>query len=84
MVESEFGSETPITHYIGISLGAISSTGDGIIEPSTINGYARIVVPNNKTTWTDFTNGEVSNKIMLEFPEVINANWNTTSQPIYL
>lgn len=32
----------------------------------------------------DFINGEVSNKIMFEFPEVINANWNTTTQPMYL
>lgn len=84
MVESEFGSGTPATHYIGISLGAISATGGGIIEPSTVNGYARIAVTNNKTTWTDFINGEVSNKVMFEFPEVINANWNTTSQPMYL
>ena len=84
MVESEFGSGTPATHYIGISLGAISATGGGIIEPSTTNGYARITVTNNKTNWTDFINGEVSNKVMFEFPEVIDANWNTTSQPMYL
>jgi hypothetical protein len=84
MVEYEFGSGIPITHYIGISLGTISATGGGIIEPSTVNGYARIAVTNNKTNWTDFVNGEVSNKILLEFPEVINANWNTTVQPMYL
>ena len=41
MVESEFGSGTPTTHYIGISLGAISATGGGIIEPSTVNGYSK-------------------------------------------
>jgi len=84
MVEYEFGSGNPVTHYIGISLGAVTTTGGGIIEPSTTYGYARIAVANNKTTWTDFLNGEVSNKILLEFPEVINANWNTTSQPMYL
>jgi len=84
MVESEFGSGTPVAHCIGISLGAISATGGGIIEPSTTNGYARITVTNNKINWTDFINGEVSNKVMFEFPEVVNANWNTTSQPMYL
>lgn len=84
MIELEFGSGSPTTHYIGISLADPTPIGTGVVEPSTSYGYARIAVTNNKTNWTDFSNGELSNKIIFEFPEVINANWNTLEQPLYL
>lgn len=84
MMESVFGSGSPATYYIGISKTSISETGTGVTEPSSTYGYSRIAVLNNKTTWTDFVNGEINNKIVFEFPEVITANWNTLSDLMYL
>jgi hypothetical protein len=84
MIESEFGSGNPTTHYLGISLANPLENGTGVIEPSTSYGYTRVAITNNKTTWTDYVNGEVSNKIAFEFPEIIDQNWNTLEQPLYL
>ena len=43
-------------------------------EPDSSTGYARLKVRNNGDTWNASSNGIISNKIRLEFPNEFTAN----------
>ena len=66
----------PSYTYIGLSTIAIDDSGilpEGA-EPDSSTGYARLKVRNNSETWNTSSNGVVSNKIRLEFPNEFTSN----------
>lgn len=68
---------TPPTYtYIGLSTIAIDDSGTlpENAEPNSSTGYARLKVRNNAETWNESSNGIVSNKIRLEFPNEFSSN----------
>ena len=65
------------TLYLGLSTTAINNDGTGATEPSG-GGYARVAVVNNKTNWSNASNGILSNLVELSFPES-SASWGTIS-----
>ena len=65
------------TLYLGLSTTAINNDGTGATEPSG-GGYARVAVVNNKTNWSNASNGILSNLTQLSFPES-SASWGTVS-----
>ena len=65
------------TLYLGLSTTAINNDGTGATEPSG-GGYARVAVVNNKTNWSNASNGILSNLTELSFPESF-ASWGTVS-----
>ena len=65
------------TLYLGLSTTAINNDGTGATEPSG-GGYARVVVVNNKTNWSNASNGILSNLTELSFPES-STSWGTVS-----
>ena len=68
---------TPPTYtYIGLSTIAIDDSGTlpENAEPDSSTGYARLKVRNNTETWNESSNGIVSNKIRLEFPNEFSSN----------
>lgn len=62
------------TYYIGLSTTAITAAGVGT-EPVG-NGYARVTVDNDKTTFTVAADGVLYNDIQIEFPESTDT-WGT-------
>lgn len=60
----------PATLYFGVSTTPINNDGSGVTEPGPTTGYARVALPNNLNTWNTASNGIVSNKIRIEFPEL--------------
>ena len=65
------------TLYLGLSTTAINNDGTGATEPSG-GGYARVAVVNNKTNWSNASNGILSNLTALSFPES-STSWGTVS-----
>lgn len=65
------------TLYLGLSTTAINNDGTGATEPSG-GSYARVAVVNNKTNWSNASNGILSNLVELSFPES-SASWGTVS-----
>ncbi len=65
------------TLYLGLSTTAINNDGTGATEPSG-GGYARVAVVNNKTNWSNASNGILSNLTELSFPES-SVSWGTVS-----
>ena len=66
----------PSYTYIGLSTIAIDDSGTlpENAEPDYATGYARLKVRNNTETWNESSNGIVSNKIRLEFPNEFTSN----------
>lgn len=64
----------PGTLYLGFSTSTISADGTGITEPSG-NGYARLAVAMNGTTWTVTANA-ITNAIALT-TATATGNWGT-------
>lgn len=60
----------PDIYYFGLSITPINSDGSGITEPPASSNYARVELPNNINTWNAPTNGVVTNKIQIKFPEI--------------
>lgn len=80
MLDRNFGNvadTVPTTLYLGLSTTAINPDGTGTTEPSG-GGYSRIAVPNNKSTWSNASNGILNNLIELSFTES-TASWGTIS-----
>ena len=65
------------TLYLGLSTTAINNDGTGATEPSG-GGYARVAVTNNKTNWSNASNGILNNLTELSFPES-STSWGTVS-----
>lgn len=66
----------PTYTYIGLSTVTIDDSGvlpEGA-EPDSSTGYARLKVRNSSETWNASSNGVISNKIRLEFPNEFTEN----------
>lgn len=66
----------PTYTYIGLATVTIDDSGilPENAEPDSSTGYARLRVRNNSETWNTSSNGIVSNKIRLEFPNELVSN----------
>lgn len=65
----------PTNFYLALSLGSISSTGSGLVEPSGA-GYARVQIPNTKTYFTNAVNGTITTTGSQSFPQS-SGSWGT-------
>lgn len=63
------------TYYIGLSTTSINASGSGATEP-TGGAYARLAIPNNKSTWTTASSGILTNILQFEYPESTTP-WGT-------
>ena len=68
----------PANYYLGVSLQPVSSEGTGIVEPSAANGYARVQLPNNKTTFTTGNNKTITLNSEFAFNPSTNP-WGTVT-----
>lgn len=70
----------PGTIYIALSTAswAAATTGTTLAatEPSGANGYARVALTNNGTTWSTATSGSKSNSVDVLF-SAATGNWGT-------
>lgn len=66
----------PLTYYVGLSTTTIAASGMGITEPSSMDGYARVAVPNDKDHFHTATIGILWNLGLIVFPEA-TGNWGT-------
>jgi hypothetical protein len=62
-------------HYIGLYTTLPAEDGSGGVECSG-GSYARVLLANNKTTWSAASGGALSNAIVIEFPKA-TASWGT-------
>lgn len=70
-----FGSvdSLPTSWYLGLSTTTINADGTGITEPSGVDGYARVEIPNDKTNWTSESGGSLENSLSIYTPESLDA-----------
>lgn len=66
----------PSYTYIGLSTVTLDDSGTlpENAEPDSSTGYARLKVKNNAEAWNTSSNGVISNKIRLEFPNEFISN----------
>jgi hypothetical protein len=79
IADREFGrvNTPPANYYIGLLTALPNADGTGVVEVSSVGtGYARQLLPNNKTVLTVANNGQVSNVAQINFPAA-TANWGT-------
>jgi hypothetical protein len=81
LLDMVFGGESytiPSFFYLGLSKTAIDDDGTNITEPDSANGYQRVELTNDMTTWQiaeiSEGNGRKVNDIEIEFPEA-TADW---------
>ena len=80
ILDNYFGAldyAAPATLYIGLSTADPTDDNSGLAEPSG-NGYARVSVTNNKTSWTAASAGALANDIDFTFPEA-TGSWGTVT-----
>lgn len=78
ILNSLFGGVTlnpPSSLYFGLSTTSILENGDGISEPIG-NGYARVIIVNNTTSFPTTSTSQKSNGITIAFPQSSGA-WGT-------
>jgi hypothetical protein len=71
ILDEYFGKITPTiptTYYMGVSTTQIQNDGTGKSEPTDV-AYARVPVGNTKVSFSNATNGVVTNLVEFEFPE---------------
>jgi hypothetical protein len=66
----------PSNFYLGLSTTAISNSGSNVTEPTGAAGYARVIVPNNKTYFSYAISGSLHNLTDIAFPTSGSA-WGT-------
>jgi len=66
----------PAYTFIGLSTVPIDESGilPENAEPNSSAGYARLKVRNNSETWNASSNGAITNKVRLEFPNEFTTN----------
>ena len=77
-LDFQFGNQSysvPTTHYFGLSTTPVNDDGTGATEPVG-NGYAREGATNDKTTWSNASNGSLTNQVEIAFNESTGA-WGT-------
>ena len=65
----------PANYFLALSVGSISSTGSGLVDPSGA-GYARVQIPNTKSYFTNAVNGTLVNSGSVVFP-ISSGSWGT-------
>ena len=78
ILNSLFGGVTlnpPSSLYFGLSTTSIDEIGNGILEPVG-NGYTRVTVANNTTSFPTTSTSQKSNGISISFPQSSGA-WGT-------
>jgi hypothetical protein len=71
---------TPIsTYYAGMSTTTISATGSNVTESTGASGYARVAIPNNKSYFTNASNGVLTNVQNVTFPTSSSAQGTMTT-----
>ena len=65
----------PGNYYLGLSTSTISSSGSNATEPSGAN-YARVALPNTKSTFTYSSSGCLVNNALVSFPQS-SGSWGT-------
>lgn len=78
-LDFDFGKTSynpPTTYYLGLSTTPIDRNGSGATEPSASAGYSRVAITNNKTAFSQSSNGELYNTGTIEFQES-TATWGT-------
>lgn len=79
--DRNFGNVTftvPTNLYVGLSTTPVNFDGTGATEPTSGNGYSRVTIANNKTTWGNSLNGILSNLIQVIFP-TSTGSWGTVT-----
>ena len=69
--------EAPEFLYVGLSLSAPTEEGENFTEPDNEDGYARVKIANDTTTWAAATVDNPSiktNDVPIEFPEA-TGDW---------
>lgn len=80
LLDYNFGATTytlPAKYWIALSTTAIQNDGTGCTEPVG-NGYTRVGIDNNKTTFSVAENGILKNNIQVQFPES-TGSWGTVT-----
>ncbi len=75
--------DVPATYYLGLCTGLTEAgviTGEPTIGAS---GYTRVVIDNNKTTWSNAATGELVNDILITFPTA-SGTWGTSIDTVFL
>lgn len=67
----------PSSYYLAVSKTAINVDGSGITEPS-VGSYARVEMENDKTTFSNASNGSVTNDVQFKFPEA-TLDWGVVT-----
>jgi len=65
----------PANYYIALSTTSISSSGSNMTEP-TAAGYARVIIPNTKSYFTQSVSGCLVNSGSIVFP-ISTGSWGT-------
>ncbi len=69
--------DLPSTYYLAISTTTPAVSGTGFTEPTTVgSAYARVQIPNNKTSFTASENGVVKTAVDFSFAES-TSHWGT-------
>lgn len=69
--------DPPATVYVALSTTTPTKTGTNVSEPSG-NGYKRVAVTNNASSFPNASNGTKSNGTVITFPEATGA-WGTVT-----
>lgn len=80
LLDYNFGGTSytlPAKYWLALSTTAMQQDGTGCTEP-TGNGYARVGIDNNKTTFSVAADGLLKNNIQVQFPESTGA-WGTVT-----
>ena len=73
-----FGSVSfspPTNYYVALSTTTISSSGSNMTEPTAAN-YARVILPNSKSYFTNSSSGSIYNSGSITFPQS-SGSWGT-------
>lgn len=80
LLDKEFGAVNytpPTSHWLALYSVAPASDGSGGTELPFSNGYARVEIPNDKTSWSNASAKSLSNAIELAFPDASGGDWPT-------
>lgn len=78
LLDKEFGGvdyTPPTSHWLAFYSVAPAADGSGGTELPFTNDYARVEVPNNKTSWSNASAKSVINAIELAFPQANGGDW---------
>jgi hypothetical protein len=78
LLDKEFGAVNytpPASHWLALYSVAPAADGSGGTELPFSDDYARVEIPNDKTSWTTASAKSVTNAIELAFPQANGGDW---------